>query len=845
MGASLDARRVAGLAAACEFEVVERCDLPGRAPRHRAVPGSLHPKVAAVLRGEFSVGLYSHQADAIERALAGDDVCVSTSTASGKSLVFLSVAASLVLGDPTRRVLALYPARALIQDQLGKWRTFAERLGLGVGTVDGGVMVERRIGLLEENPVVLMTPDVVQAWLLARLDEAKIRRFVERLQLIVLDEAHVYDGVFGTNMCFLMRRLLAVAPQARLVVSTATIDRPGAFVETLTGRAVTVFERDADGAGSPDKVVLWARGPSKRDFDRIAKLLGALAREPGGRFLAFADSRKAVEKMVAVVARMAGRDEDADTSDREEGPRSPAARAPLGVLPYRAGYETEDREEIQRALARGELKGVVSTSALELGLDIGEINLVVLLNAPTSMKAFWQRMGRAGRRSAGTCLIVDGEGKIREAAGGLQGYLDRPLEPNWLYLENRYIQYVNALCAAHEARSVPARGGTHEVFATLPEAFGRMVRNELDPSEAVPADLYPLKQRGQAEPHREFPLRSCMEQAFQVEGPMGARLGNLTLSQVLREAYPGAVYYYMGRPYRVKQFELRKGLIRVGREKFVTTEPRAQAKVFPRFDGAFLGGWRSASGFVLETEAQVSERVLGFVEKRGAAREVHLYGPGSPYFQRELNRFFETTGVCWCLPGGRGASEAVAGAVKRAFCLTYGVQERELGVGSFFSKRAPSGEGPCQGACIFDATSGSLRLTQRLGENFGEVLSRAAELCSEEHDEPLARELAILAEHVAQMRAHAGGGALTDAGPTDQDWVVLVAPGDSAMLLGPAGSEEVTVTGFRYTPQGLLYDLAPRMPNVRWAVRHETIQPIHGVTRLLRYNLMSGDEEEL
>ena len=216
------------------------------------------------------------------------------------------------------------------------------------------------------------------------------------------------------------------------------------------------------------------------------------------------------------------------------------------LLPYRAGYESEDRNRIQQALSSGQLRGVVSTSALELGLDIGEVNVVVLLTPPPSMKAFWQRIGRAGRKFEGQCLMLDTVGMASARPGGIRDYLKRPIEPNWLYLPNRFIQYTNALCAVQE-REDAGDIYNSEHFVTLPESFGKFVQEELNPTQMLAADLFALRQRAQGTgPHHEFPLRSAVEKNFKVECQQRP-LGNLTFSQVLREAYPGAVYYYMAR----------------------------------------------------------------------------------------------------------------------------------------------------------------------------------------------------------------------------------------------------------------------------------------------------------
>lgn len=755
--------------------LVERADLPSRSARMGPVPHQLHSDVRALLESNYPQGLYVHQAEAIQAALDGHDVCLATSTASGKTLAFLAVAADLLKRQAASRVVALYPARALIQDQVEKWETFLGPLGLRCGVIDGSVRPELRGQILRNCRVVLMTPDVTHAWLMSHLTQREVAGFVSNLRLLVLDESHVYDGVFGTNMAYFLRRLESVTPPFRIICSTATIGAPDAFLERLTGRVPKVWGPEQDGAPAPPKTVIVARSVDEKSFENVASLLVRLTHSGSGPFLAFADSRKMVEQIVATTARMHAEDAGVEEPEIDGGAIDEDARleADQGIYPYRAGYEAEDRKSIHESLRDGKLAGVVSTSALELGIDIGEINLVVLLTSPPSAKAFWQRIGRAGRRHSGVCVVIDDGGIIEDGAGGLDTYLKRALEPNWLYLENRYIQYANALCAAVELSQVASTDSSR--FASLPPTFRRFLENELNPTENIPADLYALKQRGQSGPHLEFPIRSGIEREFQVTAPMGLRLGHMTHSQMMREAYPGAVYYYLAKPYRVYRLNFSRGELLAKREKRLTTRPIAQSMVFPDFQHGILALWTSALGFLAETEVQVSERVRGFVERRGSATSEHRYGPSSEYSHRDVNRFFQTTGVCWYFADRALLAEPIAQLIVDAFCGEHAVQSRDLGVGSFSSRNPPVGSDRCQGICIYDSTNGSLRLTQRLGEHFVAVLESAAALASARGELDSVRCLKRLALYATALRP-AEWSAPGHAEPSADDWVSVVAP---------------------------------------------------------------------
>jgi DEAD/DEAH box helicase domain-containing protein len=827
------------------YFIADRLSLPTRNPVFAPVPPRLHPDLRAILTSLFPGGLYQHQAKAIDAVLDGQDVCLGTSTASGKSLVFMAAAIDLFLRDSSVQVLALYPVRALIQDQMGKWRGLLEPLDITVGFIDGSVPMEERDRILETCRVVLMTPDVAHAWIMGHLGERLIQRFLRSVRMLVLDEAHVYDGVFGTNMAYFLRRLAKVTERLQVFCSTATIGQPGELMEKLTGRGVRVFGTRDDTSLCPEKTIFLCRTALGDPFENAVRLLSHLAKLDGRRFLAFGDSRKMVERIVAASSRFRNRaayldsdgsgdtDDECNRVDKWNAPDHPGSDE---IFPYRAGYETADRNSIQKALSHGRLAGVVSTSALELGLDIGEIDIVVLLSSPPTVKSFHQRLGRAGRRRSAVCIVLDDQDSIPSLAK----YLARPMEPGWLYLDNRYIQYTHVLCAAKEMASLGRTGPDGLTFDGLPPAFSGFLKNELEPRDIVPADLYLLKQRGAGDPHHEFPIRSTMEKEFKVSDEKGMAVGRLTLSQALREAYPGAIYYYMARPYRVYRFNYRLGEIKVHRVRHWATTPIAQSKVFPRFQGGILGLRRGENGFLAEVEMQVSERVLGFMELRGRTRTRHEYGPNSDYYQSPINRFFSTTGVCWHFSDRLVLSEAAAVAIRDAFCRVCGIQERDLGIGSFFSKEDPLGSAICQGWCIYDATNGSLRLTQMLAERITEVLDAAITGCDHSQDLNLRRDLVELARAVSCLgpTGEAPNAPEVDFG---KDWVAVIAPGERALYSNGEGTHEVEVVQCRYTPHGPVYELKHRDPSCRWTVTASTISPIPGSTRMAWQNFVTGD----
>ena len=840
----VDMSQVEELVAKAGFMMSDSADLSGKQGKFTSVPAELHPKLKALYAARYPKGLYVHQERAIRANLAGEDVCLATSTASGKSLVFITSAAQLLLTNPDARVVALYPARALILDQLKKWQAVIGPLGFKVARIDGGISTQQRLDIVRQNRVLCMTPDVVQAWLMRSLGEKPIAALMASLGLLILDEAHTYEGVFGTNMAYLLRRFEVASNRHQIVLSTATLKDPEEFAKKLTGREFTCFgPQDESSAVSEKKLlVLRPEGGRKNSFDHIANLLAALAHmalQNKFRFLAFGDSRKLVERVTQrVLAKLRGAaaENEDDTADDVEEASDP-------VLPYRAGFEEDDRVRIQNALSSGDLAGVVATSAMELGIDIGEIDVVVFLGTPPSMKSFWQRLGRAGRQHQGVCLIIDDEDLIA-TLGGLSSYLERPLEPNWLYLDNRYIQYSHVLCAAAEFGAAQRDNEKLKPFETLPSGFRRLLDNELDQKEAVESDLYELKQKANAgPPHQEFPLRSAIEPNFKVIGPFGKSLGQLPYPYALREAYPGGIYYYMARAFRVTSFSYKNGEIRVKRERQWTTTPNARVMAFPKFPEGLLTWLTAKEANVIETEMQVSEQVTGFAEQRGPNKETHVYDQESPYYQRSLNRFFRTTGVCLHLPGLNLSADSLH-LLQEAFCGEFGVQERDVGIGDFHTKVNPAGRAETQkGVCIFDATNGSLRLTQQLVENFPMVVRVATDLAERRGHASARDQLAALsriAEFLKPMPIQRGSSNLFQTGA--DGWLEVISPGERGIYVGDGSSkEEVEIIGVRYTPNGAVYDIKVGTPNLKRSLGLQSVEPIFGNTKTHLWDPTTGE----
>ncbi|MEI7869360.1 MAG: DEAD/DEAH box helicase [Candidatus Methylumidiphilus sp.] len=846
----IDDKVIQRIAQISGVEISENISYPARHAKFLSVPPGLHPDVGNRIKALYPHGLYSHQAKAIEYGLVGRSVCVATPTASGKTLIFTSIAISYLLRSKGSVVLALYPAKALLHDQERKWHDSIRGSSLKLAIIDGGVEIKQRSVLIAQSQIILMTPDVLHAWLMAKLDQPDIRKFLASLGMIILDEAHIYDGIFGTNMAYLLRRLQAVSVVTQFLASSATIGDPIGFLLKLTGVNFNLISADDDGASAPEKEILLCRIPIRKTSKFLTSLIQEYASGGNGRFLIFADSRKRVEELAAEGHRILKKtsEQQSDESNNEDSDLDDTLDKVIErmVLPYRAGYEEEDRANIQKALTHGTLQGVISTSALELGIDIGDIGLVILLGEPPSVKSFWQRAGRAGRQNRGVVALLDLDGHVTSM--GLGNYLDRPPEPNWLYLDNEYLQYANALCAAEEQLQMPENLYSRKPFAILPDTFLELLDNEIKPTRSIPHDLYPLKQQALGSPHRAFPLRSGIEKSYQVtcSTQSNQRLGSLSYSQVLHEAFPGAIYRYLATPYRIFQLKHAKGDIIAHRTTgFGRTNPIIQTAVFPQFTDQMYYIRHSEQAFITECRVQVSERVIGFVEQYGQNKKEILYGVGNTYSQKPLNRYIDTTGVCFYFADEFLQRDKLGKYICLAFCKYCSVQDRDVGWGTFISQTSPLGVEPIKGFAIYDSAYGSLRLTRQIPLHLEDILLEAVRIAIEEKAPQVASgvvEIMQQIESFGQEQENILTSNIFD-DATDNGWITVVAPEQMAILHdGQAHiNEEVTVLRYIYTPQGIRYTLKATHIGLNWQVCANMIHPINGVTKLEKYNINTGE----
>jgi len=423
--------------------------LPARAAQFGPEVSGIDERLRAVLRDRGIGQLYSHQSLAIEHALARRNVVVTTPTASGKTLCYNAPVLSSVLRDPSTRALYLFPTKALAQDQLAELHELSDQLSrrseleIGVFTYDGDTPQDARRAIRGRAHVVLSNPDMVHSGILPH--HPRWAKLFENLQYIVIDELHAYRGVFGSHLTNVLRRLRRICRHygstPRFICSSATIANPRELAEALVEEPFELVEES--GAPRGEKWFLLVNPPVVNEQLGIRRSYLAETRRVAAEFLkrklqliVFAQSRLATEILTTYL------------KDDFEGP--PGTRDQ--IRGYRGGYLPQRRREIEKGLREGSVRAVVSTSALELGIDIGALDACVMAGYPGTIAATWQRAGRAGRRTgrSAAVLVASSAPLDQFVVRNPSYFFDAPPEHALINPDNLHILVDHVKCAAFE-----------------------------------------------------------------------------------------------------------------------------------------------------------------------------------------------------------------------------------------------------------------------------------------------------------------------------------------------------------------------------------------------------------
>jgi DEAD/DEAH box helicase domain-containing protein len=529
---------------------------PGRAKLVEP-PAELHPEVLAALERLAIERLYSHQAAAIHSAWDGPTI-VTTGTASGKSMCFNLPTLDVLCRDSKARALYLYPTKALAQDQARALSAFGLTKRVHPAIYDGDTPREARADIRRRANIVLTNPDMLHVGILP--NHAAWAELFANLAIVVVDEAHVYRGVFGSHVANVLRRLRRIAAAygttPRFLLTSATIANPIELAERLTGLE-DVSLIDTDGSPAPGRqIAIWnppltdeALGKRRSALAEAAGLLARLVRD-GARLICFMKSRKGVEVLHKLLV-----------ADLEEGGDSELAKL---VAPYRAGYTSQQRRELEGRLVRGELRAVITTDALELGIDIGELDAAVVVTFPGTVASLRQMWGRAGRRGRGLAVYVAGEDALDQFfCRHPDDFLERPVEAAILDHENAQIFRRHLLCAAHEgplsAEDAEFLGPRWEAHAEVLQSAGELRRRTADRGAGGAGSTTYVPRDSGGYPAAEVSLRSASPEQFAiVDVASGELLGSTEAARAHSTVHEGAIYLHLGRSYEVRELDLER-----------------------------------------------------------------------------------------------------------------------------------------------------------------------------------------------------------------------------------------------------------------------------------------------
>ncbi|HTS30435.1 MAG TPA: DEAD/DEAH box helicase [Bryobacteraceae bacterium] len=585
----------------------QKSDSPVRAIHHQPpsegvyadIPAAVDPRLRAALENRGIARLYIHQADAFEKIANGGNVVIVTPTASGKTLCYNLPVLDLLLRDPGARAMYLFPTKALAEDQLHEFQSAVEEMGSEIRafTYDGDTPQDARKAIRQRANVVLTNPDMLHSGILPH--HTRWARYFENLRYIVIDELHYYRGVYGSHLANLLRRLGRVCEfynsKPQFICCSATIANPRELAEALTGGPFDLVERN--GAPRGERFFIFYNPPVvnrqlgiRRSYIKESRAVALEFIERNLQTLVFANNRLATEVLVTYLK---------DACDRGPLPTET-------VRGYRGGYLPKERRAIERSLRAGEIRAVVATNALELGIDIGSLDAVVMAGYPGTIASSWQRAGRAGRRvgTSAAVLVASSAPLDQYIVEHPDYFFGRSPEHAYINPDNLEILLAHLKCAAFE---LPIRDD---------EKFGKHDTAEicrfLEESGFLHHSAGAWHWTQDSYPADATSLRSISSDNFVVIDTTSEPtvIADVAFTAALTTLHEKAIYLHEARMFHVDRFdyEQRKAYVRrVDCDYYTDAIDYTQVKVLEEFEGEALAGAHRAHG-----DVRVNRQIVGF-----------------------------------------------------------------------------------------------------------------------------------------------------------------------------------------------------------------------------------------
>jgi DEAD/DEAH box helicase domain-containing protein len=555
----------------------------------------LSEPVSLALRKSGIEKIYSHQAEAINLAGGGRNVLIATPTASGKTLVYNVSVFEAVLKDPSARALYIFPTKALAQDQLKTIREFAAHLGKGsisADIYDGDTTASSRAKIKRNPPNILLTnPDMLHLGILAY--HSSWDKFFSSLEFVVLDELHTYRGIFGCHVSHIIRRLRRICRHygscPRFIASSATISNGKEFAKKLTGLDFDIIEKSGSPKG-PVFFMFWNPGEYSPYGDAAFLLNESVT--AGFKTIVFTQARKITELIHSRVVE-----------------NNPALSGKLSS--YRAGYLPEERREIEKKLFSDKLEGVIATSALELGVDIGGLDCCILAGYPGSVISTWQRGGRAGRGGRASLIVLVGlpDALDRYFMYHPGDFFSRGFESVTIDEHNYPVSCAHLPCAAAE---LPLVEKDREFYDGIEKVIPRLsMEGKLLCGEDGKRWFCPSRY-----PQRKVSIRSASKSYTIIDDERGAVMGDISSSRVFHECHPGAIYIHRGEEYKVIKLdtELRNVYVRKAFVDYYTQVTSVETITILNINSTKKLG----SSLISWGEVEVKTQVVNYEKRRTA-----------------------------------------------------------------------------------------------------------------------------------------------------------------------------------------------------------------------------------
>lgn len=721
-----------------KYDIVAEREKPAKEAKYYTGEIELGEKAKEYIKTYYTAGLYNHQYEAAKSALKGNNVCIATSTSSGKTAIFHLATLEILEKDPEAKIIAVYPMKALGNQQVNSWN---EKLqNVRCGRIDGNVKdLNQRLEILRDCSIVTFTPDTIHTFLLGKLKDTRcttiIKNFISKLKLVIIDEVHLYRGMLGSNCAYMFRRLNACSIIAggkipQYLTASATIKDPIQHSSDISGvDSFEIVDSSMDTSPScPTKVFFIRQG------NGLASLLTKIATElPEQRTITFIDSRKKVTEVAFDV------EAELKLQDHQ-------------IYPFKSGFEKNDYDEITKALEERRFKGIVSTSSLEVGINIPDLNIVILDGIPNSSTSFYQRLGRVGRGNTNNeaiVIIMDKSDSLitqRLFANPKELYNLPPEEPA-LYTDNKNLMFIQALHFVGTGKEFQSVSENNEDFERIKSQFTCFSKSFTDlclqlMDGQITQDFQEQYDLGGDYPEAKYTVRQFgIQYKAHIDGEDSDReKGDLSMTNIMREAYPGAIYTYWGDPRRVLRVNVRTGH-EVILARQITQNIKTKVKpirwITPQRDSSIKNSAKYGDLLVNNLDVREFTQILGYKEvyKNGGDRNFLYENPDCPYYsQKVFENSIRTTGVIITHPSlniiKKNQRELISMILYECFlsCNAFERSDIEYGTGILNTTigNVPTGT---PYIAIYDKVEGGLNITSCLLEK--EILNRGFSVMNE------------------------------------------------------------------------------------------------------------------